>query len=139
MPLQLSVTDFLVVTKLAVPFPPLIVVRLASHMKSSPNINLRYCLPCLSGLILAGNRFRGSNLGAAGRVILVSRHLDSNYLCKEKEIVDIQLELCKNAHPKTQMGHLTCDLEDTRATLSDVSLSCFNRFGQCLISLYLSL
>jgi nucleoprotein TPR len=48
-----------------------------------------------------------------------------NYLRKEKEIVDMQLELCKqeNARLKTQMGHLTRDLEDTRATLSDVGLS----------------
>jgi hypothetical protein len=47
-----------------------------------------------------------------------------NYLRKEKEIVDMQLELCKqeNARLKTQIGHLTRDLEDTRATLSDVSL-----------------
>ena len=53
-----------------------------------------------------------------------------NYLRKEKEVVDMQLELCKqeNARLKTQMGHLTRDLEDTRATLSDVSLSLFNRF-----------
>ena len=49
-----------------------------------------------------------------------------NYLRKEKEIVDMQLELCKqeNARLKTQIGHLTRDLEDTRATLSDVSLPC---------------
>jgi hypothetical protein len=61
-----------------------------------------------------------------------------NYLRKEKEIVEMQLELCKqeNARLKTQMGHLTRDLEDTRATLSDVSLPCFNR---CVISLYHSL
>ncbi|KAH9977476.1 hypothetical protein BJV74DRAFT_946992 [Russula compacta] len=44
-----------------------------------------------------------------------------NYLRKEKEIVDMQLELCKqeNARLKTQIGHLNRDLEDTRATLSD--------------------
>ncbi|KAH8980106.1 hypothetical protein EDB92DRAFT_1901586 [Lactarius akahatsu] len=44
-----------------------------------------------------------------------------NYLRKEKEIVDMQLELGKqeNARLKTQIGHLTRDLEDTRATLSD--------------------
>ncbi|KAH9018595.1 hypothetical protein EDB85DRAFT_604226 [Lactarius pseudohatsudake] len=44
-----------------------------------------------------------------------------NYLRKEKEIVDIQLELGKqeNARLKTQIGHVTRDLEDTRATLSD--------------------
>jgi 5-bromo-4-chloroindolyl phosphate hydrolysis protein len=47
-----------------------------------------------------------------------------NYLRKEKEIVDMQLELCKqeNARLKTQIGHVTRDLEDTRATLSDVGL-----------------
>ena len=51
-----------------------------------------------------------------------------SYLRKEKEIVDMQLELCKqeNARLKTQIGHLTRDLEGTRATLSDVSLSCSN-------------
>ncbi|KAH9056279.1 hypothetical protein EDB87DRAFT_1637584 [Lactarius vividus] len=44
-----------------------------------------------------------------------------NYLRKEKEIVDMQLELGKqeNARLKTQIGHVTRDLEDTRATLSD--------------------
>jgi nucleoprotein TPR len=64
-----------------------------------------------------------------------------NHLHKEKEIVDMQLELCKqeNTRLKTQLGHLTCDLEDTRATLSDVCLPCsrfdayFNRvfFQEC--------
>jgi hypothetical protein len=46
-----------------------------------------------------------------------------NYLRKEKEIVDMQLELGKqeNGRFKTQIGYLTRDLEDTRATLSDVS------------------
>ena len=45
-----------------------------------------------------------------------------NYLRKEKEIVDMQLELGKqeNARLRTQIGHVTRDLEDTRATLSDV-------------------
>ena len=64
-----------------------------------------------------------------------------NYLRKEKEIVDMQLELCKqeNARLKTQMGHLTRDLEDTRVTLSDVSLSRFNGFDPCVISLCISL
>lgn len=64
-----------------------------------------------------------------------------NYLRKEKEIVDMQLELCKqeNARLKTQMGHLTRDLEDTRVTLSDVSLSRFNEFDPCLISFCTSL
>ncbi|KAH9018599.1 TPR/MLP1/MLP2-like protein-domain-containing protein [Lactarius pseudohatsudake] len=44
-----------------------------------------------------------------------------NYLRKEKEIVDMQLELGKqeNARLKTQIGHVTRDLEDTKATLSD--------------------
>ncbi|KAH9955059.1 TPR/MLP1/MLP2-like protein-domain-containing protein [Russula dissimulans] len=44
-----------------------------------------------------------------------------NYLRKEKEIVDMQLELGKqeNGRFKTQIGYLTRDLEDTRATLSD--------------------
>lgn len=48
-----------------------------------------------------------------------------NYLRKEKEIVDMQLELCKqeNARLKTQIGHLTRDLEDARATLSEVNPS----------------
>ncbi|KAH9953818.1 hypothetical protein BC827DRAFT_1159057 [Russula dissimulans] len=43
------------------------------------------------------------------------------YLRKEKEIVDMQLELGKqeNGRLKTQIGYLTRDLEDTRATLSD--------------------
>jgi len=47
-----------------------------------------------------------------------------NYLRKEKEIVDMQLELGKqeNARLKSQIGYLTRDLEDTRATLSDVSM-----------------
>lgn len=44
-----------------------------------------------------------------------------NYLRKEKEIVDMQLELGKQetARLKTQIGHVTRDLEDTRTTLSD--------------------
>ncbi|KAI0260660.1 hypothetical protein BC834DRAFT_925773 [Gloeopeniophorella convolvens] len=44
-----------------------------------------------------------------------------NYLRKEKEIVDMQLELSKqeNARLKAQLGHLARDLDDTRATLSD--------------------
>ncbi len=52
-----------------------------------------------------------------------------NYLRKEKEIVDMQLELGKqeNARLKTQIGHVTRDLEDTRATLSDVSPSSIPR------------
>ena len=62
-----------------------------------------------------------------------------NYLRKEKEIVDMQLELGKqeNARLKTQIGHLARDLEDTRATLSDGSLSCYSRFDGCVISLFL--
>jgi hypothetical protein len=60
---------------------------------------------------------------------------------KEKEIVDVQLELCKqeNARLKTQMGHLARDLEDTRATLSDVSFSRFNRFRPMRDLIYFSL
>ncbi|KAF8265884.1 hypothetical protein EI94DRAFT_1734451 [Lactarius quietus] len=44
-----------------------------------------------------------------------------NYLRKEKEIVDMQLELGKqeNARLKAQIGHVTRDLEDTRTMLSD--------------------
>jgi nucleoprotein TPR len=58
-----------------------------------------------------------------------------NYLHKEKEIVGMQLKLCKqeNARLKTQMGHLKRDLEDTRTTLSDVSLFLFNKFNPWLI------
>ncbi|KAF7348346.1 Protein MLP1 [Mycena sanguinolenta] len=43
------------------------------------------------------------------------------YLRKEKEIVDLQLELSKqeNARLKTQIEHLSQTLEDTRKTLSD--------------------
>ncbi|KAI0062383.1 hypothetical protein BV25DRAFT_683663 [Artomyces pyxidatus] len=43
------------------------------------------------------------------------------YLRKEKEIVDMQYELSKqeNARLKAQIGHLTHDLEETRATLSE--------------------
>lgn len=59
-----------------------------------------------------------------------------NYLRKEKEIVDMQLELCKqeNARLKTQIGHLARDLEDTRTTLSEVSLS---PIRLCMISFFL--
>src|ERR1700747_850560 len=39
--LLLSVTDSLVATKLTVPFLPMVATRLASHVKSSPNIDLR--------------------------------------------------------------------------------------------------
>jgi hypothetical protein len=55
--------------------------------------------------------------------------------------VDVQLELCKqeNARLKTQMGHLARDLEDTRATLSDVSFSRFNRFRPMRDLIYFSL
>ena len=46
------------------------------------------------------------------------------YLRKEKEIVDLQLELSKqeNTRLKGQIEHLTQALNDTRATLSDVRL-----------------
>lgn len=46
------------------------------------------------------------------------------FLRKEKDIVDLQLELSKqeNARLKTQLEHLSQTLEDTRATLSKVSL-----------------
>jgi nucleoprotein TPR len=42
-----------------------------------------------------------------------------HYLRKEKGIVNIRFERCKqeNARLKTQMGHLTRDMKDTRATL----------------------
>lgn len=44
------------------------------------------------------------------------------YLRKEKEIVDLQLELAKqeNARQKTQIGHLSHTLEETRTALSNV-------------------
>ena len=44
------------------------------------------------------------------------------YLRKEKEIVDLQLELGKQetARLRTQIEHLTTNLEDTRKTLSEV-------------------
>lgn len=46
------------------------------------------------------------------------------YLRKEKEIVDLQLELSKqeNARFKTQIDHLARSLEETRTQLSNVSL-----------------
>lgn len=45
------------------------------------------------------------------------------YLRKEKEIVDLQLELSKqeNTRLRTQIEHLSASLEDTRKTLSEVS------------------
>ena len=45
------------------------------------------------------------------------------YLRKEKDIVDLQLELSKqeNTRFKTQIEHLTHSLEETRKTLSEVS------------------
>lgn len=63
-----------------------------------------------------------------------------NYLRKEKEIVDMQLELCKqeNARLKTQIGHVTRDLEDTRATLSDVSLTRFKHIRRTSLFFYRS-
>jgi nucleoprotein TPR len=44
------------------------------------------------------------------------------YLRREKEIVDMQLELSKqeNARLKAQIGHLSKDLDETRAALSEV-------------------
>ena len=44
------------------------------------------------------------------------------YLRKEKEIVDIRLELSKqeSARQETQIEHLSQALEETRATLSNV-------------------
>lgn len=44
------------------------------------------------------------------------------YLRREKEIVDMQLEMSKqeNARLKLQVTRLSQDLEDTRATLSEV-------------------
>ena len=44
------------------------------------------------------------------------------YLRKEKEIVDLQLELGKQetARLRTQIEHLTSNLEETRKTLSEV-------------------
>lgn len=45
------------------------------------------------------------------------------YLRKEKEIVDLQLELSKqeNVRLKSQIEHLSQSLEETRASLSEVS------------------
>jgi hypothetical protein len=45
------------------------------------------------------------------------------YLRKEKEIVDLQLELSKqeNVRLKAQIEHLTQSLQETRATLAEVS------------------
>lgn len=47
------------------------------------------------------------------------------YLRKEKEIVDLQLELRKqeNTRLKTQIEHLSQNLEETRKTLSEVSFN----------------
>lgn len=44
------------------------------------------------------------------------------YLRKEKEIVDLQLELSKQetARLKAQIDHLTQSLDETRTTLSEV-------------------
>ena len=49
------------------------------------------------------------------------------YLRKEKEIVDLQLELSKqeSARQKTQIEHLTQSLTETRNTLSSVSITKF--------------
>lgn len=45
-----------------------------------------------------------------------------SYLRKEKEIVDLQLELSKqeNVRLKSQIDHLSQTLDETRATLSEV-------------------
>lgn len=45
------------------------------------------------------------------------------YLRKEKEIVDLQLELSKqeNIRLKTQLDHLSQSLQEVRKTLSEVS------------------
>ncbi len=45
------------------------------------------------------------------------------YLRKEKEIVDLQLELSKqeNTRLRSQVEHLSSTLEETRKTLSEVS------------------
>jgi nucleoprotein TPR len=50
------------------------------------------------------------------------------YLRKEKEIVDLQLELSKQetTRLKTQIEHLSQTLEDTRTTLSEVSVLLFH-------------
>ena len=47
------------------------------------------------------------------------------FLRKEKDIVDLQLELSKqeNARLKTQLEHLSKSVEETRATLSKVRVS----------------
>lgn len=46
------------------------------------------------------------------------------YLRKEKEIVDLQLELSKqeNVRLKSQIDHLSQSLEETRTTLSEVNV-----------------
>ena len=45
------------------------------------------------------------------------------YLRKEKEIIELQLELAKqeNTRLKTQIDHVSQNLEETRKALSDVS------------------
>lgn len=47
------------------------------------------------------------------------------YLRKEKEIVDLQLDLAKqeNARLKSQIDHLSQTLQETRETLSQVGLT----------------
>jgi nucleoprotein TPR len=51
------------------------------------------------------------------------------YLRKEKEIVDLQLELSRqeNVRLKSQIDHLAQSLEETRATLSEVTI-CLSSF-----------
>lgn len=57
------------------------------------------------------------------------------YLRKEKEIVDLQLELAKqeSARQKSQIDHLTQALEQTRTALSNVRVGDFCRFLLSLI------
>lgn len=47
-----------------------------------------------------------------------------SYLRKEKEIVDLQLELSKqeNARLKTQIEHLSQSLQEARTTISEVTI-----------------
>jgi nucleoprotein TPR len=58
------------------------------------------------------------------------------YLRKEKEIVDLQLELSKQetVRLKSQIEHLNASLEETRATLSQVRKTTSSFSASCLIS-----
>lgn len=51
-----------------------------------------------------------------------------SYLRKEKEIVELQLELGKqeNTRLKTQIEHLSHTLEETQKVLSEVRIDCFS-------------